>query len=190
MTDDRITIRLSPDVAEALNRYLADEGGKVRTRQDAFRYITREWLVHNGYLSAIAAAPSGRYKHTARILPPARRSAPECRVGDILVLQCRVSMLQNAGRLTVELPGMLPRVSVETSGEIEFSKGPGPRRRPTLEVGDFITLRCQVAQVLSSGHAIVRVPGLPTPATIRIPADAAVIERPQASRDTPLDPPT
>lgn len=48
--NDRITIRLDPDMVEALQRFLAEGEVDCRSRQDAFRYIVRDWLTEAGYL--------------------------------------------------------------------------------------------------------------------------------------------
>lgn len=47
---DRITIRITPDIAEALERFIAEEMGPPASRQDAFRHILRDWLISTGYL--------------------------------------------------------------------------------------------------------------------------------------------
>lgn len=188
MSDDRITIPLTPDIVEALNRFTSDEASKGRTRQDAFRYIVREWLVRNGYLSPVAAMPGGRYRQVARVLPRSATPAlpPPCEVGDILVLQCRIAMLHSKARLTIELPGYLSRVCIETTGDVEFTKAPGPRRRPVLEVGDFITLRCPVVHVPALGRASIRVPGLPEPTVILVPSDVVLVKRQADEPGPPL----
>jgi metal-responsive CopG/Arc/MetJ family transcriptional regulator len=48
--NDRITIRLDPDIVEALEKFLVEEDVNCRSRQDAFRYIVRDWLTESGYL--------------------------------------------------------------------------------------------------------------------------------------------
>lgn len=181
MSDDRITIPLTRDIVEALKRFADDEGDKVRTRQDAFRYIVREWLVANGYLSPVAATPGGRHKQVARVLPrPA--GADGSRVyepGDVLVLRCRITMLHSRGRLTIELPGHLHRVCIDTSGDIDFDKAAEPGRRPVLEVGDLIVLRCPIVHVPAPGRASIRVPGLLEPTTIVVPSEVELVKRSQ-----------
>jgi len=47
---ERITIRLEADIVEALRSVIADELIDCRSKQDAFRYIVRDWLTENQYL--------------------------------------------------------------------------------------------------------------------------------------------
>lgn len=49
---DRITIRVTQDVVEALDRFIAAGVVPVRTKQDAFRHIVDDWLTTKGYLSS------------------------------------------------------------------------------------------------------------------------------------------
>jgi metal-responsive CopG/Arc/MetJ family transcriptional regulator len=60
--NDRITIRLDPDIVEALERVVAEGQLGCRSRQDAFRYAVRTWLTESGYLEDPDAgdAPSER----------------------------------------------------------------------------------------------------------------------------------
>ncbi|MHA6692899.1 ribbon-helix-helix domain-containing protein [Devosia sp. A449] len=48
--NERITIRMEPDLAEGLERFIRDELIDCRSRQDAFRHIVRDWLGARGYL--------------------------------------------------------------------------------------------------------------------------------------------
>lgn len=47
---ERITIRIDNDVEEALDRFISLEGAGLRTKQDAYRFIIRQWLMQQGYL--------------------------------------------------------------------------------------------------------------------------------------------
>ncbi|WP_152664547.1 hypothetical protein [Devosia geojensis] len=47
---NRITIRIEDDVAEALERFISEGPSDFRTKQDAYRFVVREWLVTKGYL--------------------------------------------------------------------------------------------------------------------------------------------
>ena len=48
--NDRITIRISADVKEALERLHREQVIPMRSRQDAFRHIIEDWLMDRGYL--------------------------------------------------------------------------------------------------------------------------------------------
>jgi hypothetical protein len=55
---DRVTIRISADLAEALDRFIAAKDAPFRSRQDAFRHIVGIWLINQGYMpDSDAAAP-------------------------------------------------------------------------------------------------------------------------------------
>jgi hypothetical protein len=47
---DRITIRVSQDVADALDRFIAEGVLPAKSKQDAFRHIVADWLTTQGYL--------------------------------------------------------------------------------------------------------------------------------------------
>lgn len=49
---DRVTIRVDPDLAKALDRFMAGDALPFRSRQDAFRHIVRTWLTTEGYMIA------------------------------------------------------------------------------------------------------------------------------------------
>ena len=53
---DRVTIRVSPDLAEALDRFMALNAPPFRSRQDAFRHIVCDWLTAEGYMTASNSA--------------------------------------------------------------------------------------------------------------------------------------
>lgn len=55
---DRVTIRISADLAEALDRFIAADVAPFRSRQDAFRHIVRMWLINEGYMPDSNAEPS------------------------------------------------------------------------------------------------------------------------------------
>jgi hypothetical protein len=69
MMTDRVTIRISADLAEALDRFMASDVAVVRSRQDAFRHIVGIWLTDQGYMPDSTAAPP-----TGATLLPASRS--------------------------------------------------------------------------------------------------------------------
>ncbi len=46
---DRITIRITPSLEAALDRFIADRPGTIKSRQEAFRLIACEWLETQGY---------------------------------------------------------------------------------------------------------------------------------------------
>lgn len=48
--DERVTIRVEPDLVEGLERFIKDEVIDCRSRQEALRHIVRDWLGANGYL--------------------------------------------------------------------------------------------------------------------------------------------
>ncbi|HEV2515389.1 MAG TPA: hypothetical protein VGV07_09085 [Devosia sp.] len=47
---ERVTIRISADLAEALDRFIAADVAPFRSRQDAFRHIVGIWLINEGYM--------------------------------------------------------------------------------------------------------------------------------------------
>ena len=47
---DRVTIRVTADVAAALELFIADELLPTHSKQDAYRHIVRDWLADHGYL--------------------------------------------------------------------------------------------------------------------------------------------
>lgn len=55
---DRITIRISTDLAEALDRFIAADVAPFRSRQDAFRHIVGIWLINEGYMPNSTAEPN------------------------------------------------------------------------------------------------------------------------------------
>lgn len=60
---DSITIRISPDLDKALDRFLAADVAPFRSRQDAFRHIASTWLTDEGYIVASSpalGAPEGQ----------------------------------------------------------------------------------------------------------------------------------
>jgi hypothetical protein len=48
---DRVTIRVTADVAAALELFIADELLPKQSKQDAYRHIVRDWLTDHGYLN-------------------------------------------------------------------------------------------------------------------------------------------
>jgi hypothetical protein len=48
--NERITIRLTDEVNEALEQLRQDKQLPMQSRQDAFRYIVEAWLTERGYL--------------------------------------------------------------------------------------------------------------------------------------------
>ena len=56
---DRVTIRISTDLADALDRFIATDIAPFRSRQDAFRHIVRTWLISGGYMPNANAEPNG-----------------------------------------------------------------------------------------------------------------------------------
>lgn len=55
---DRVTIRISADLAEALDRFIAADVAPFRSRQEAFRHIVSIWLINQGFMpGSDAAAP-------------------------------------------------------------------------------------------------------------------------------------
>jgi metal-responsive CopG/Arc/MetJ family transcriptional regulator len=51
---DRVTIRISQELSEALDRFIEAEVVPVRSRQDAFRHIVTTWLASEGYAPSAA----------------------------------------------------------------------------------------------------------------------------------------
>jgi hypothetical protein len=51
--DERVTIRVGEDIAAGLARFRKDEGAECRSKQDAFRYIVRDWLLNHSYLEDV-----------------------------------------------------------------------------------------------------------------------------------------
>lgn len=49
---DRVTIRISPELSDGLDRFIEAGAARVRSRQDAFRHIVSTWLVSQGYMSS------------------------------------------------------------------------------------------------------------------------------------------
>ena len=49
---DRVTIRISPELSEALDRFVEAEVAPVRSRQEAFRHIAWRWLTDKGYAAS------------------------------------------------------------------------------------------------------------------------------------------
>ncbi len=56
---DRVTIRISADLAGALDRYIAADVTPFRSRQDAFRHIVGIWLTNQGYMPDPNAEANG-----------------------------------------------------------------------------------------------------------------------------------
>ena len=56
---DKITIRISPDIAAALDRFIADGTVPVRSKQDVFRHMVRQWRADQGYLRPQGAQEQG-----------------------------------------------------------------------------------------------------------------------------------
>ena len=50
--NDRLTIRVSPDLLLALERYIVASGAPNISRQEAFRQIARDWLVESGFFQS------------------------------------------------------------------------------------------------------------------------------------------
>ncbi|WP_417584145.1 hypothetical protein [Pelagibacterium sp.] len=48
---DKITVRIPTEVAEAFEQFLEERPDCGDTRQDAMRYILRDWLIGQGYLA-------------------------------------------------------------------------------------------------------------------------------------------
>lgn len=57
---ERITIRIDDDLSEALDCFIAKRGHHFRSKQDAYRFAIREWLVWRGYLDDGGLAPQSR----------------------------------------------------------------------------------------------------------------------------------
>lgn len=53
---DKITVRVTPELAEAFNAFIERSSEPIRTRQDGLRHILREWLSDRGYLELPAEA--------------------------------------------------------------------------------------------------------------------------------------
>lgn len=47
---DKITFRITPDLAEAFERFMDETEDRPCTAQEAFRLILRDWLTGRGYL--------------------------------------------------------------------------------------------------------------------------------------------
>jgi hypothetical protein len=56
---DRVTIRISQDLSEALDRFIEAGVAPVRSRQDAFRHIVTAWLDSAGYAPKVPIEPAG-----------------------------------------------------------------------------------------------------------------------------------
>ncbi|MAN46122.1 MAG: hypothetical protein CMF04_07970 [Hyphomonas sp.] len=48
--EDKITIRISPELADAFEEFIKSCPESIKTRQDGMRLILRDWLVGQGYL--------------------------------------------------------------------------------------------------------------------------------------------
>lgn len=62
---DRITIRITPEIGEALDRFRAEQFQSKMSRQEAFRQITNDWLMSQGYLGQTSSTDTS---------PPSRSS--------------------------------------------------------------------------------------------------------------------
>jgi hypothetical protein len=47
---DRITLRITPELQEAFERFIADGHVPLTSKQDAFGHILRDWLIAHGYI--------------------------------------------------------------------------------------------------------------------------------------------
>lgn len=54
--DERVTIRVETDLSTALEKLVADGTVPARSRQEAFRYIVRDWLTARGHLQHAPSA--------------------------------------------------------------------------------------------------------------------------------------
>ena len=54
---DKITVRITPELAEAFNAFIEKSPEPIRSRQDGLRYILQDWLSDRGYLGLRAARP-------------------------------------------------------------------------------------------------------------------------------------
>lgn len=48
--EDKITVRMSPELANAFEEFMKSDPDRARTRQDGMRHILRDWLIGQGYL--------------------------------------------------------------------------------------------------------------------------------------------
>ena len=54
---DRVTVRVTAELVEALDRFIAAQLIPARSRQDAFRHIAEDWLTSKGYLAPDICEP-------------------------------------------------------------------------------------------------------------------------------------
>lgn len=47
---DKITIRISPELADAFDDFIKSHPDPMKSRQEGMRYILRDWLIGQGYL--------------------------------------------------------------------------------------------------------------------------------------------
>jgi hypothetical protein len=66
--NERITIRVTAEMKEALECFHQDQVVAVRSRQDVFRRIIEDWLIGHGYLQAQSNMQEGTRLRAAR--PP------------------------------------------------------------------------------------------------------------------------
>lgn len=48
--EDKITVRISPELADAFEEFIKSYPDGTKTRQDGMRHILRDWLIGQGYL--------------------------------------------------------------------------------------------------------------------------------------------
>lgn len=48
--DDKITVRVTSDIAEAFESFMKTCPDPLKSRQDGLRFILRDWLTGRGYL--------------------------------------------------------------------------------------------------------------------------------------------
>lgn len=48
----RVTIRIDQDIADALDAFVCEQTFAFKSRQDAYRFIIRDWLIARRYLAA------------------------------------------------------------------------------------------------------------------------------------------
>ena len=65
---DRVTIRISQELSDALARFIEAGAVPVRSRQDAFRHIVTTWLASQGYV------PQAAIERADRRAPEVRQS--------------------------------------------------------------------------------------------------------------------
>jgi hypothetical protein len=57
--EKRVTVRIDAPLAEALGAFMASGVAPTVSRQDAVRFIMRDWLAARGYASSAVQADAG-----------------------------------------------------------------------------------------------------------------------------------